>query len=118
MEFCPNCRNMLYIIENEENLTKQCRNCQYSDTYDNEKAIKVLKTTYGDNKLLHDQYVNPYLPYDPTLQRINDEHIKCPNMECVKKNTESKVLFIKYNNKDMKFFYVCDYCGTNWKKND
>ena len=116
MEFCPKCRNMLYIKESNDennNLVKHCRNCEYKETYDNTKPFLVSKTNYSDDALLHDQYVNKFLRFDPTLQRINDPTIVCNNTEC---SNKKQVLFIKYHSRDMKFLYVCDSCGNTWKK--
>ena len=31
------------------------------------RILEVIEKNYVDNKLLHDQYINPYLPYDPLL---------------------------------------------------
>ena len=41
----------------------------------------------------------PFQTLHNIYYEINDEQIKCPDIECRKKNTDSKVLFMKYNPK-------------------
>ena len=118
MEFCDNCDNMLYIKNNEDNdLVKFCKHCSFSKIENTSKCIKISETKYSEDDLLYNQNINNYLRYDPTLRRIRDINITCPNTEkCNKSVDEQQVLYIKYDNKNMKYLYVCDHCGNIWKK--
>ena len=47
-------------------------------------------------------------------------NIKCPNENC-KTNTDgekSEVLYIRYDENNMKYLYMCSICDTTWKTND
>ena len=50
----------------------------------------------------------------------NNKNIKCPNPECksiTEKDIQSNITYIKYNENDMKYIYICKYCGQKWKNN-
>lgn len=119
MEFCYVCNNMLYVKTDEsKNLVKYCKHCDYSKVEDNKGCIKISETIYTEDDLLYNQNINKYLRYDPTLRRINDAQIKCPNAECPVLTDDSKqqqVLYIKYHPQNMKYLYVCDHCGHIWR---
>ena len=121
MEFCIICNNMLYITRSEKNnLVKYCRHCDYKKEEINpSSAIKVSQTIYTEDDLLYNQYVNKYLPLDPTLRRIDDPYIICPDEECITKtdsNTKQQVIYIKYHHENMKYLYCCNYCCKTWKQ--
>ena len=40
------------------------------------------------------------------------KNIKCSNEACLDKETHIK--YIKYDNDNMKFIYICNHCGTKW----
>ena len=67
---------------------------KFNPTYSNE--------LYGYNTLLKDLV---------TLSQ--NENIQCPNPEC--DVDETSITYIKYDDKDMKYLYVCDSCGQKWK---
>lgn len=128
MEFCEVCENLLYLraLENSD-LEKYCKHCDFTKTVSatgGTGAIKISESLYSEDDLLYLQYQNKYLRYDPTLPRVNDPAITCPNKDCVgpkeavENNREFKpqVLYIKYHPLNMKYLYCCDYCGTTWKQ--
>lgn len=118
MEFCDICNNMLYVKSNaEKQLVKYCKHCDFTKTELGHTCIKISETMYTEDDLLYHQSINKYLRHDHTLRRINDSQIKCPNTDCVT-STEDKqqqVLYIKYHPQNMKYLYVCDYCGHIWR---
>jgi len=119
MEFCDNCSNMLYIsIDEENNLLKNCKHCTFVKKEVDSKCIKITETKYSQDDLLYYQNINKYLRHDPTLRRIRDINITCKNKECYVKKGEQQILYIKYDNKNMKYFYVCDHCGFIWRENN
>lgn len=118
MEFCEVCDNMLYVKTNEEKqLVKYCKHCEFEKIESSNTAIKISQTIYSEDDLLYNQNVNKYLRFDPTLRRIRDPHIACPNTECSASPDKNQVIYIKYDSKNMKYLYVCETCGETWKQN-
>jgi len=119
MEFCEVCNNMLYVKTNEnKNLVKYCKHCDFSKTDKSTSSVKISETSYTEDDLLYNQNINKYLRHDNTLRRINDSQIKCQNSSCdtfKDKNKQQQVLYIKYHPQNMKYLYVCDYCGYIWR---
>jgi DNA-directed RNA polymerase subunit M/transcription elongation factor TFIIS len=117
MEFCDVCENMLYVKSNEDNkLVKYCKHCNFERVEDSGSAIKISETIYSEDDLLYNQHVNKYLRFDPTLRRINDPLISCPNQECNVDENKKQILYIKYHPQNMKYLYVCENCGQTWKQ--
>jgi DNA-directed RNA polymerase subunit M/transcription elongation factor TFIIS len=122
MHFCTECDNMYYlkIMDNDANsLIYYCRNCGHENTTLTAENVCVSDTQV---KRSEDQYVhivNEYTKYDPTLPRINT--IDCPNSKCPSnvetdgKKVEREVIYIRYDDTNMKYMYVCAVCNTNWK---
>lgn len=119
MEFCDICDNMLYIKDKEKQLIKYCKHCNFSKSLDpNQGAMKISETTYSEDDMLFMQYQNKYLRYDPTLPRVRDPSLVCPNAECSGSKDSPQVLYVKYHPIHMKYFYCCDYCGFTWRSED
>jgi len=126
MHFCEKCGNMYYIkiqTEDKDNLIYYCRKCGYEDKdiTKNIKNLCVSKTHVLNNTELYSQVINKYTKLDPTLPRINN--IDCPNKNCdtnkntkaEEKLTEKEVIYIRYNDNNMKYVYLCCHCDTVWK---
>ena len=118
MLFCVNCDTMYYIKTTESNdkLINYCRNCGHESS-DIEKC-SVLKTVLTQNKSGSSGIINKYTKLDPTLPRVNN--IKCPNSDCVT-NKEGKIpeiIVIRYDEKNIKFIYLCSDCDNAWKINN
>ena len=125
MHFCNKCENMLYIrllAEDSDNLVYYCRNCGESDQLIDKDNICVSRTdiVIKEKAYLHD--INEYTKLDPTLPRTNN--IKCPNQLC-KSNTEehrhtvnNEVIYLRYDDKNMKYIYICTICDKVWKTNE
>lgn len=118
MEFCDICQNMIYLgADGQNNLVKYCKNCKVKNVIEanqpGRQPYKISHTLYSDDDLLYLQHKNEYLRYDPTLPRICDPTIQCPNESCDGKRTNqaSRVLYIKYHPVDLKYLYCCDHCG-------
>jgi len=121
MHFCTECSNMYYlkVMENDANsLIYYCRNCGHENDTLTAENVCVSDTQI---KRTEDQYVhivNEYTKYDPTLPRINT--ISCPNVKCDSNkegedHVEREVIYIRYDDTNMKYMYVCAVCNTNWK---
>ena len=128
MEFCDLCENLLYPRADTETLTKYCKHCTFTKTEEvatgtRPKAVKITESLYADDDLLYLQFNNPYLRYDPSLPRISDPSLPCPNSECTgpqmaaakKEEFKNQVLYVKYHPVQMKYLYCCDYCGHTWR---
>ena len=121
MHFCNICDNMYYIriAENDENsLIYYCRNCGNEDNTLIKNGLCGLKTQIKreEKKYLH--IINKYTKLDPTLPRVNN--VLCPNPDCLT-NTEDKareIIYIRYDDSNMKYIYVCSECDTVWQTND
>ncbi len=118
MRFCSECSNMYYIRINSDNTDKliyYCRKCGHED---NSFAIDngcVLKTQIKKTEQSFDYMVNKYTKFDPTLPRTNT--ILCPNQDCPtnKEKKEREIIYIRYNNTDMKYIYLCSDCDEVWQ---
>jgi len=133
MHFCKNCGNMYYIELNKDNmdtLIYYCRNCGEK----NNKLIEQLnnfcvsKTHIIQNSGEYKNVINEYTHLDPTLPRVKF-NMDCPNAECnsnIKGVEESKgldddtkepkeIIYLRYNDKNMKYVYLCCVCKTHWK---
>ena len=120
MNFCDNCDNLCYIKldENQEDkLTYYCKNCNNEQLITNDNLI-VLKTNFKKNNNNYN-IINEYTKLDPTLPRVTN--INCPNVNC-KTNTEkdikTEIIYIRYDEDNLKYLYLCPICDTTWKTND
>ena len=62
-------------------------------------------------------HINEYTKLDITLPRIN--YIKCPNESCTSNKDDfdtdnREILYIRYDNVNMKYVYLCTHCDYNW----
>ena len=111
--------------DDEDKLIYYCRNCGNED----ESLVANLQNLYVSKtdikkEMNYKTSINQYTKLDPTLPRINN--IDCPNMDCIcnKVQEESKgeqtptvekeILYIRYDDTNMKFVYLCAHCDTVW----
>ncbi len=119
MHFCENCDNMYYVYINETDDAIQhfCRNCGNINTdinVQNSLVYNYKKHNTDDLKLY--THINKYTKFDPTLPRA--DNIPCPNVDCISntdKNTKPDVIYVKYDNANIKFIYICAHCDTSWR---
>lgn len=106
--------------ENSNNLIYYCRNCGYEDTESSVDNICVSRTQVKRSEQKYSHIINEYTKQDPTLPRINT--IKCPKIDCPSNIEEDKVsrdvLFIRYDDINMKYIYMCSKCDTIWKTDE
>ena len=112
----------MYYIKIDENDTNKlayyCRHCQHNHVLDEAESICVINTQLNEGNVASNvsNIVNKYTKLDPTLPRIYT--LPCPNMECITNTTqdaEREVLYIRYDDKNLKFIYLCCKCDTSWK---
>jgi DNA-directed RNA polymerase subunit M/transcription elongation factor TFIIS len=113
MNFCEKCGFMYYITTTEEDtLMYYCRNCGHENK---ELSVEELKVTVYEKSNNTQKQINPWIKFDPTLPRTNT--IKCPNEKCKsnEKDQTPDIIYIRYNDIDMKYMYICTKCDFNWK---
>ena len=119
----------LKIVEDEQSenttLAYYCRNCGNSDTMLMTESNCVSNTQIKRTEQNYNHIINEYTKHDPTLPRIST--INCPNTACVSNLVEEnaaeapkhpEIIYIRYDDVNMKYIYLCTYCDTKWKTND
>ena len=121
MHFCIQCQNMYYISISASDANKliyYCRNCGHEDNVLPVENVTVSKMQLKKSEQEFSNIINKYTKLDPTLPRINN--VLCPNMNC-KTNTdeiEREIIYIRYDDTNMKYVYLCSSCDTVWKTDD
>lgn len=132
MHFCDKCNNMLYVRlleEDADTLIYYCRNCGNTGEPLTKENICVLNTSITSEKA-YLQDINEYTKLDPTLPRT--QHIKCPNQSCPsnkssnpetegetsKIESKNEVIYLRYDDVNMNYIYICTQCDTMWKTTD
>jgi DNA-directed RNA polymerase subunit M/transcription elongation factor TFIIS len=123
MKFCTECDNLYYVKidrDNADQLVYYCRSCGHQDTSLSEEGVVVLKTQYKKNEQKFNHMVNRYTKYDPTLPHTTN--LKCPNEACVcndtTKKVEADVIYMRYDDDNMKYLFICAHCDSTWKTDD
>jgi DNA-directed RNA polymerase subunit M/transcription elongation factor TFIIS len=112
---------MYYISINPDDANKliyYCRNCGNKDSTISVKDVTVSNVQLKKSKQEFTHIINKYTKLDPTLPRVSN--ILCPNTEC-STNTEDKpreIIYIRYDDTNMKYVYLCSSCDTVWKTED
>jgi len=114
-KFCKVCENLLFLYEGEEDkkLYWGCKACGNTEDnqekliYNNGFEIDISKTISNNKDLKN----------DVTLPVISDNpNIVCPNTECPSHEGghTSEITYIKYDEKHMKYLYICKVCNQTW----
>jgi DNA-directed RNA polymerase subunit M/transcription elongation factor TFIIS len=112
---------MYYIRINSDDPNKlvyYCRKCGNEDKLLDIENVCVSKTQIKKSEQSFSHIINKYTKLDPTLPRVNT--VLCPNPDCLT-NTEDKpreIIYIRYDDSNMKYIYVCSECDTVWQTND
>jgi len=114
------------INTNDSNqLAYYCRNCKHVDETITEDKLCVLNSQLKKGEQKFNHIINEYTKMDPTLPRIYN--VKCPNVECKtnheKKNQsdkdkETEIIYVRYDDDNLKYLYICVECDTTWKTSD
>ena len=132
MHFCKVCGNMYYLKISDEDANKImyfCRKCGDKDDtiINNKDSFCVSKTHIKKTTEVYKNVINEYTKFDPTLPRINN--MICTNENCSsnKKTSGSEekkdnfkypeIIYLRYDNNNMKFIYLCSECDHTWKNN-
>ena len=124
MLFCSVCDNMYYMSINEKDgskLSYYCRNCGHKDNTIATDGVCVLNTQFKKNEQKFNHIINEYTKLDPTLPRVFN--IPCPNISCstnhsTEDKTSREVIYMRYDDQNLKYLYICTTCDTVWKTDD
>ena len=126
MHFCSKCDNMYYIrvsADDGKKLIYYCRNCGHENDLVSSENICVSKSNFKRSEQKYNHLINEYTKLDPTLPRIDT--IKCPNGDCISNggngdgedetiNKNREVIFLRYDDTNMLYVYLCAKCDTVW----
>jgi DNA-directed RNA polymerase subunit M/transcription elongation factor TFIIS len=109
---------MYYISIDPNNTNKliyYCRNCGNKDDTLSGENVTVSKVQLKKSEQEFSHIINKYTKLDPTLPRISN--ILCPNPECSTNtnNEPREIIYIRYDDQNMKYVYLCSTCDTVWK---
>ena len=130
MNFCPKCENYLYLEQGSEGeevktffLNRRCLTCGYTEQ--DRKGGLVNETVVQERasegyKIL----LNEFTRQDPTLPHVKT--LPCPNTTgdpasgrpiCPTHSGSAPrdVIILKYDSQNLKFLYICNVCGEQWR---
>jgi DNA-directed RNA polymerase subunit M/transcription elongation factor TFIIS len=113
-KFCPICGMYMSSQVKETELLYRCIECGYSKK-DTTGGLVMETILQKKGSEAHKILVNEFTRSDPTLPHTNT--IKCPRPTCAS-NTSGKpkdVIYIKSDQENMKYLYICDVCGEQWR---
>lgn len=119
MNFCVKCDNLYYLKlkdDSQNNLIYYCRHCGHETNEFDSKNVCVLNTQIKRTDEKYTHVVNEYTKFDPTLPHIKT--IKCPNQTCKGSTSQSDIIYLRYDDVNIKYVYMCTHCDTTWKTND
>ncbi len=118
MHFCSKCNNMYYVKlfgDDQSQLSYYCKKCGNEDTDTTNVIVSKVDVKKKGTKN-YNYLVNKYTKLDPTLPRKNN--VKCPNVKCSSntnpETVKNEVLFIRYDDINMKYIYMCCNCDNVW----
>lgn len=119
MKFCSVCNNLLYMsiaTDNPNKVVNKCHVCENVEDLAEEESVCVLNTHIKQNEQKFNLILNEYTKEDPTIPHIYN--LRCPNTGC-KTNVENvenpDVMYIRYDDQNLKYLYMCVSCDTVWK---
>lgn len=124
MQFCEVCDNMYYIkisSTKDNELMYYCKKCGNENNNITEDNMCVLTTNFKKKDTKYKHIINKYTKLDPTLPRMN--HIQCPNEECKsrsenpKDKLENEIIYMRYDDTNIKYVYLCANCDYVWTTN-
>lgn len=122
MKFCNTCDNMFYLSIDPADSNKLMFYCRKCGTHDNggvnDKSSIISSVQLSSTETNMSRIINKYTKLDPTLPRI--DRIPCPNMECSTntKETPREIIYIRYDDINIKYMYLCSTCDYVWKANE
>ena len=108
----------MYLNEGDDSdanaLYRRCHNCGYKEVDTKGGLISeilVQERSTESYKIL----LNEYTRRDPRLPHIRNV-MKCPSETCQSNvgGAESDIIYMKYDNVNLMYLYICDVCGYKW----
>ena len=117
MRFCSNCQTMyrLSIVPSSETeqLKYHCPKCGNTEDTQHEDLV-ISEINLSAQQEASTYLINEYTKYDPTLPRTTT--VDCPNKECDShRGTEKEIVYIRYDDVNLKYMYLCCVCDTHWR---
>jgi hypothetical protein len=109
---------MYYISIDSHDTNKliyYCRNCGNTDSLLSVENTTVSRVQLKKSQQEFSHIINKHTKLDPTLPRVNK--ILCPNSDCLTntKDEPREIIYIRYDDKNMKYVYLCSTCETVWQ---
>jgi DNA-directed RNA polymerase subunit M/transcription elongation factor TFIIS len=110
--FCDKCDNVLFIQTDSDgaHFVCPCCNTRVEMFTDNSSRCISRRSLVGES--IQTSTINPHVLEDPTLPCTT--MINCPNKECTRGDQPNQVVYMNYNNKELRFLYSCLHCKHNW----
>ncbi len=116
IRFCTVCDNYLYLqVEGDKQVLQRiCRNCGFRDTEDQGGLVSEMhieqRAAEGYTLINEFTLKDKRLPHlYNTMKCISD---KCPSSLPGK---ESDIVYIKYDNENLRYIYMCYICQATWR---
>ena len=117
----------LPVLNNIDCINKNCIINNYIDNSiiiyncNDDTISKINKKINNINiKKLDDKYIIIFENKDTLNKNFDNVKSVCKsdkNDIVINKKNEKRVTFIQYDNDDMKYLYICNYCNNSWKNN-
>jgi DNA-directed RNA polymerase subunit M/transcription elongation factor TFIIS len=114
IKLCDDCNNLMdFCLDLDKNPLYLCTRCNKKE---NISDIKNINIEFNKEMCLKEIInTNPYLHLDNTLPTLNNQNIKCINSNCQShKENKTDIKYIKYDEQNIKFIYICNVCGQKW----
>jgi DNA-directed RNA polymerase subunit M/transcription elongation factor TFIIS len=115
MRFCSLCQTMyrMSILPDTGILKHVCPKCGNHESIETESLI-VSEVNVSAKQEVSSYLINKYTKYDPTLPRT--DAMDCPNPECSSHSgTDKEIIYLRYDETNMRYLYLCCVCDTHWK---
>jgi len=95
-------------------LLRVCRTCGYSEN-DTQGGLAMETVVQERSSEGYKILLNEFTRQDPTLPHVKS--IKCPRADCEtnERGAERDVIYIKYDTVNLKYLYICNVCGEQWR---
>lgn len=112
LTFCNVCDNIIFRNYTKEGIFHKCRQCGFEEKvkYPSDQPYLLHETNYKTKSkdiVFHEQMI-----HDPTLPMA-------PGMSCI--NTAcngTNIVYMKYDQANLRYLYVCRDCHTKWKNKE
>ena len=93
MNFCKECNNKLYPLEEEEKLFQSCKDCGFKETYEG----NIIEKKIFKNKNISILNNNNFIIYDDSLPRTVQK--QCPNKNCNSNIRSNAIRILRFTSK-------------------